>query len=127
MEGKASPKREFKQCKNRNHKALRSNLLEAIAKANNGGGTTVVTHHINEDGVLRVKIVVRKQDLKQMLGRINGGDGEINTNCPSSLSPSLSVEQRLNLLRKKHAMKAGNAVKKRFHCWSPQLQSIPEE
>ncbi|TYI43944.1 hypothetical protein ES332_A01G202600v1 [Gossypium tomentosum] len=128
MEGKASPKREFKQSKNRNQKALRSNiLLEAIAKANNGGGTTVVTHHINEDGVLRVKIVVRKQDLKQMLGRINGGVGEINRNCPSSISPSLSVEQRLKLLRKKHAMKAGNAVKKSFHCWSPQLQSIPEE
>ncbi|MBA0581112.1 hypothetical protein Gorai_023300 [Gossypium raimondii] len=125
MEGKASPKRDFKQSKNRNQKALRSNLLEAIAKANNGGGTTVVTHHINEDGVLRVKIVVRKQDLKQMLGRINGDDRKINTNYPSS--PSLSVEQRLNLLRKKHAMKAGNAVKKSFHCWSPQLQSIPEE
>ncbi|KAB2045896.1 hypothetical protein ES319_D01G194600v1 [Gossypium barbadense] len=127
MEGKASPKREFKQSKNRNQKALRSNLLEAIAKANNGGGTTVVTHHINEDGVLRVKIVVRKQDLKQMLGRINGDDSKINTNYPSPPSPSLSVEQQLNLLRKKHAMKAGNAVKKSFHRWSPQLQSIPEE
>ncbi|GMJ08100.1 hypothetical protein HRI_004479200 [Hibiscus trionum] len=118
MEGKASPTREFKQLRTRNQNALRSSLLEVIAKANNGGSTVV--SHVNEDGVLRVKIVVRKQDLKQMLGKINGGCA----NSPSSLS--LSVEQRLNLLRRKQLMKAANAARKRRHCWSPELQSIPE-
>ncbi|EOX97571.1 Uncharacterized protein TCM_006557 [Theobroma cacao] len=117
MEGKASPKREFKQVRSRNQKALRSNLLEAIAEANGGG----VVSHINEDGVVRMKIVVRKQDLKQMLGMINGG-GRISSNQ----SPSPSVEERLNLLRRKHLMRS-NAVKKSPRPWSPELQSIPEE
>ncbi|XVE93909.1 hypothetical protein REPUB_Repub01dG0235000 [Reevesia pubescens] len=118
MEGKASPKREFKQLRSRNQKALRSNLLEAIAQANSGG----VVSHINEDGVVRMKIVVRKQDLKQMLGIINGGGKNISANNYQSSS----VEERLNLLRRKHLMRA-NAIKKIQHSWSPQLQSIPEE
>ncbi|KAK8582542.1 hypothetical protein V6N13_069316 [Hibiscus sabdariffa] len=120
MEGKASPTREFKQLKTPNQKALRSSLLEVIAKANNGGSTVV--SRVNEDGVLRVKIIVRKQDLKQMLGKINGGCA----NSPSSSSPSLSVKERLILLRRKHLTKAATAAKKSRHCWSPELQSIPE-
>ncbi|XVF00836.1 hypothetical protein REPUB_Repub04eG0036500 [Reevesia pubescens] len=125
MEGKAaSPKREFKQLRSRNQKILRSNLLEAIAQVNNGG----VVSHIDEDGVLRMKIVVRKQDLKQMLGIINSGSGRniSANNYQSSISPSLSVEERLNLLRRKHLM-SSSAMKKSQHSWSPQLQSIPEE
>ncbi|KAL4318532.1 hypothetical protein GQ457_18G018570 [Hibiscus cannabinus] len=112
MEGK------HKQLRTRNLKALRSSLLEVIAKANNGGSTVV--SHVDENGVLRVKIVVRKQDLKQMLGKINGG-------CANSPSPpTLSVEERLNLLRRKHITKAAIAAKKSRRCWSPELQSIPE-
>ncbi|XWS67701.1 hypothetical protein CRYUN_Cryun04dG0028500 [Craigia yunnanensis] len=121
MEGKASPKREFKQLRSRNQKTLRSNLLEAIAQNNSGG----VVSHINEDGVVRMKIVVRKQDLKQMLGIINGGGRNISANQQSLPSP-ISVEERLNLLRRKHLMRS-NAIKKSHHSWSPELQSIPEE
>ena len=121
MEGKVSPKREFKQLRNRNQKNLRSNLLEAIAQSNSGG----VVSHINEDGVVRMKIVVRKQDLKQMMGIINGGGGKnISANYQSSPSPT-SVEERLNLMRRKHVLRS-YAIKSR-HCWSPELQSIPEE
>ncbi|OMO65738.1 hypothetical protein CCACVL1_21417 [Corchorus capsularis] len=116
MEGRSSPKREFKQLRSRNQKILRSNLLEAIAQANNAGN---VVSQIGEDGVLRMKIMVKKQDLKQMLGLINGGTA-------NHQSPSSSVEERLNMLRRKHLLRS-NAVKKSRRSWSPQLQSIPEE
>ncbi|KAE8667336.1 hypothetical protein F3Y22_tig00112411pilonHSYRG00008 [Hibiscus syriacus] len=125
MEAKASPKREFKQLRTRNQKALRSSLLEVIAKANNGG--SAVVSHVDNDGVLRVKIVVRKQDLKQMLGKINAGCRGNKVSANYLWPPPLSVEERLNLLRRKHLMKASNAAKKSRHCWSPELQSIPEE
>ncbi|OMO53470.1 hypothetical protein COLO4_36725 [Corchorus olitorius] len=118
MEGRSSPKREFKQLRSRNQKILRSNLLEAIAQANNAGN---VVSQIGEDGVLRMKIMVKKQDLKQMLGLINGGNITANHQSPSS-----SVEERLNMLRRKHLVRS-NAVKKSRRSWSPELQSIPEE
>ncbi|KAE8716845.1 hypothetical protein F3Y22_tig00110108pilonHSYRG00011 [Hibiscus syriacus] len=130
MEGKASPKREFKQSRNRKQKALmRSNnhmLLEAIARANNYSGGGVVSH-VNEDGVLRVKVMVRKQDLKKMLGMINGGGVTENFNHYQSSPSSVSVEERLNLLRRKHLLRSNAFIRKSRHCWSPELQSIPEE
>ncbi|MBA0614298.1 hypothetical protein Godav_014611 [Gossypium davidsonii] len=132
MEGKASPKREFKQSKSRNQKSLtrssnNSYLLEAIANASNNRGGGVVSH-IHENGALRVKIVVKKQDLRQMLGIINGGTGKNNNNYYyQSSPPSISVEERLNLLRKKQLLRSNAIKKKSRHCWSPELQSIPEE
>ncbi|MBA0586789.1 hypothetical protein Gorai_017514 [Gossypium raimondii] len=132
MEGKASPKREFKQSKSRNQKSLtrssnNSYLLEAIANASNNRGGGVVSH-IHENGTLRVKIVVKKQDLRQMLGIINGGTGKNNNNYYyQSSPPSISVEERLNLLRKKQLLRSNAIKKKSRHCWSPELQSIPEE
>lgn len=132
MEGKASPKREFKQSKSRNHKSLtrssnNSYLLEAIANASSSREGGVVSR-IDENGALRLKIVVRKQDLKQMLGIINGGTGKNhNYCCYQSSPPSFSVEERLNLLRKKQLLRSNAIKKKSRHCWSPELQSIPEE
>lgn len=128
MEGKGSPKREFKQLRSRNQKILRSNLLEAISQANNNNGGVV--SHINEDGAVRVKIVVRKQDLKQMLGIINGGGGGGGRKASANYLPTLpssSVEERLNLLRRKHVLRSPAIKKSRRHCWCPELQSIPEE
>ncbi|MBA0739158.1 hypothetical protein Gogos_012454 [Gossypium gossypioides] len=132
MEGKASPKREFKQSKSRNQKSLtrssnNSYLLEAIANASNNRGGGVVSH-IHENGALRVKIVVKKQDLRQMLGIINVGTGKNNNYYYyQSSPPSISVEERLNLLRKKQLLRSNAIKKKSRHCWSPELQSIPEE
>ncbi|GMJ12682.1 hypothetical protein HRI_004937400 [Hibiscus trionum] len=119
MEGKASPKRQKALNRSNNY------LLEAIERAKNTGGGGGGVSRVDEDGVLRVKIVVRKQDLKQMLGMINGGGED---NCYRSSSPSsTSVEERLNLLRRKHLLRSNAVIKKSGHCWSPELQSIPEE
>ncbi|KAE8672884.1 putative set domain protein [Hibiscus syriacus] len=126
VEGKASPKREF-----RSRKALTGSnhyLLEAIARAvkNNSGGGGV--SHVDGDGVLRMKIVVRKQDLKQMLGMINDdGESGVTANHNCYQSSSSSVEERLNLLRSKHLLRSNAIVKESRHCWCPELQSIPEE
>ncbi|KAK8481711.1 hypothetical protein V6N13_018376 [Hibiscus sabdariffa] len=118
MEGKASPRREFKQSRNRK--------LKALARSNNNGGVAV--SRANEGGVLRMKIVVRKQDLKQMLGMLNGKNNvTADYNCPQSSPSPPSVEERLNLLPRKYLLRCNAFIKKSRHCWSPELQSIPEE
>lgn len=129
---KASPKRSDHQYSRlhraRNHQKVntRSNLLDAIAKSNGDVSQT------EEDGVVRMKIVVRKQDLKQMLEVMGGNNSnnkqaKNNSNTTSFLA-SLTAEQRLSLLRKKHVlMRANSAKQSRRSSWSPVLQSIPEE
>lgn len=122
---KASPKRS-----SRNN----NDVLEAIAKVNRGninGGVICESEEV--DGVVRVKIVVRKQDLKQIMEAMGGGSNkckDIANRSPSSSMPSFCVEQRLNLLRKKHLLMRANLARQqqKSHCsWSPALQSIPEE
>ncbi|GFY94546.1 hypothetical protein Acr_09g0009920 [Actinidia rufa] len=56
-EGRGSPKREFSRLSRaRNQRAMiRSNILEAMAQVRNSG---------SEDGVVRMKIVVKKQEPK---------------------------------------------------------------
>lgn len=115
----------------------RSNLLEAIAKVN-GNGSVISQSEELDHGVVRMKIVVRKQDLKQIMEAMGGGTNKFkasiaaNQSSPSStLMPSLCVEQRLNLLKKKHLLMRANLARQQHnyrHCsWSPALQSIPEE
>ncbi|KAL6270877.1 hypothetical protein ACE6H2_027788 [Prunus campanulata] len=102
-------------------------LMEAIAKVNGDHqeGTNVLSHQTQEDGVVRMKILVRRQDLKQVLELTNGG---INSQASVVRPSSLCVEQRLSLLRKKHLLRASLAAKRsRQSSWRPALQSIPEE
>ncbi|CAK7329445.1 unnamed protein product [Dovyalis caffra] len=122
-EGKASPKRDFRALlRGRNHRSLKSNVLESIAQVNGGS----VVSHTKEDGFVRMKLVVRKQDLNQMLELMRGGKS--NTNQASySTASSLSLEQRLNLLRRKHLSRSNPAKGSCQRSWTPALQSIPEE
>ncbi|BFG42369.1 hypothetical protein CerSpe_286430 [Prunus speciosa] len=102
-------------------------LMEAIAKVNGDHqeGTNVLSHQTQEDGVVRMKILVRRKDLKQVLELMNGG---INSQASVVRPSSLCVEQRLSLLRKKHLLRASLAAKhSRQSSWRPALQSIPEE
>ncbi|GMN38228.1 hypothetical protein TIFTF001_007468 [Ficus carica] len=135
--GKASPRRSDHQLRSfrarsqsRTSNTRSSNsLFDAIAKANGGGH---VVSQTEEDGVVRMKIVVKKQDLKQMLAAMGGcNNNNINNKDDDDKKqanlPRLSVEQRLNLLRKKHLLRANLAKQNRRGSWSPVLQSIPEE
>ncbi|KAK7270164.1 hypothetical protein RIF29_23110 [Crotalaria pallida] len=102
-------------------------MLEAmVRKANNGsGGIRVVS--CTEEGVVRMKIVVKKSELKQLVEVMNNGANKDEAQHRPIITST--VEQRLNnLLWKKHQSRAkqnkGNYHKK---CWSPALQCIPEE
>ncbi|KAE9447419.1 hypothetical protein C3L33_20698, partial [Rhododendron williamsianum] len=78
---------------------------------------------------MRVKIVVKKQDLKQMLEAIRAARSNNIAAQSSSVSPtpSLCLEQRLNLMRKRQQWRANQVKGSRRSCWRPALHSIPEE
>lgn len=120
-----TPKRVFRQFRAQNQKKSRSNVLETVVNVNGGG----VVSCIEKDGVVRMKIVVKKQDLRQMLEVMGGGDGGGKSRAllQPSIMPSLSAEQRLNLLQKKHDLRANTTKESSSSSWSPALQSIPEE
>ncbi|KAG6391015.1 hypothetical protein SASPL_136092 [Salvia splendens] len=85
MEDKSSSRRRFSRSGRIQKPVASSSTMEAISHINGGEIAAAVA----EDG--RVKIVVRKEDLKQVLEAIreNGGGWVPVTN--------LSLEQRLNL------------------------------
>ena len=69
---------------------------------------------------VRVRIVLSKQQLKQVAAAVAGGGS-------FSLPPAL--EQLVSVLKRQHAKKAAADVPTARHRgrWSPALQSIPEE
>ncbi|KAJ8512333.1 hypothetical protein OPV22_002767 [Ensete ventricosum] len=80
------------------------------------------------DGVVRLKIVMSKQELKVMVASLSrertdaiGGRGR--TSLPP---PSPSLEQLLHALRRRH-IKRAESGKGRNGGWMPALRSIPEE
>ncbi|WCJ39929.1 hypothetical protein M5689_020875 [Euphorbia peplus] len=108
------PKKEM----SRIHRNLRHiSALESIVQVKNS--------HRNEDGVVRMKVLVRKEDLKQMLQLMKNRNGSPISHPNTSLSSSSSlVEQRLKILRRKHLARTN--VVKSSHNWAPALHSIPE-
>lgn len=114
----ATQKREFRYLKARNQKK-NSNIIEAaFAQVNNNGGGSVISQSVEEGGtVTRMKILVRKQDLKQALEVMRGAKNITK----QSAMPGMSLEQRLNLMRKRQMLRASRRN------WRPVLQSIPEE
>ncbi|XLS72728.1 hypothetical protein HN51_029593 [Arachis hypogaea] len=76
----------------------------------------------NKKGVVRMKIVVRKSELKQLVEVMNNNN---NNNDRTKASSRVTAEQRLNqLLQKKNKKK--NFSFNNNKSWSPGLQSIPE-
>ena len=101
--------------------------MESINAQINGGGSHLLSQ-ANEDGVVRMKLLVRKQDLKQMLEMVRGGRSNNNGASYQQSPSSLSLEHRLNQLRRRQLLRASAATKERRRSsWSPVLQSIPEE
>ncbi|KAK4424030.1 hypothetical protein Salat_1596400 [Sesamum alatum] len=121
-EEKLSPRRESKLFRaGRNQKAVASNILEAIAQLRGGDR--------REDGVppTRMKIVVKKEDLKQVVEAIRDCRGAVRR----ASAGATSLEQRLNLMRRRQIMRGASARqvrgRSRLGPWRPVLQSIPEE
>ncbi|CAN6554565.1 unnamed protein product [Malus baccata var. baccata] len=119
--------RHFRAPINRKNNLIRSNaFMEAVAKVNGDHrhqSTSVISHHTREDGAVRMKILVRKEDLQQVLELMNGSSIH-NQASVVRASSSFSLEQRLNVLRKKQVQRT---KQRRQSSWSPELQSIPEE
>lgn len=122
--GKSSPKKDQQHSKSRPLKARNNNNAQR-------------SHHFNaidreeeKDGVMRVTILVRKEDLEQMLESIGNKRLVVNYNNTDHLqnksAPTISLEQRIGFLRKKQLLRAREA-RPRGCPWSPVLQSIPEE
>ncbi|KAJ8427121.1 hypothetical protein Cgig2_030283 [Carnegiea gigantea] len=115
-------------------------IREAIAKG--GGGNHEVTTYKGEDGKVRMKILVKKQDLKQILVAAAAAEATI-INCnnqkqeehhthPSSSNKSSSsiIEQRLHDLmmsRKSRSSRRRRPSPSANAPWTPALHSIPEE
>lgn len=71
----------------------------------------------NGEGAVRVKIVVSKQQLKQLMAASNG---KMRSNA---VLQNTSIEQLLHAIKRKvEAERTGRQVR-----WRPGLQSIPEE
>lgn len=121
--GKSSPKREmFRSWRSRQQRSMKSNLMEAITQVSGGGDC--VFSETREDGVVRMKVKVRKEDLRQMLEVMKSSKSNDN-----NVQLPLSLDQRLNLLRRKHFLRSNSTMKEgqRGRSWRPVLQSIPEE
>lgn len=85
-----------------------------------------VSHRKNDGEVLRMKIIVKKEDLEKVLQFMGGNTLKSSDN--SSISSSLYLEECINALKRRSISKA-NPVKSRRHpnsSWSPALHSIPE-
>ncbi|KAL3514966.1 hypothetical protein ACH5RR_021868 [Cinchona calisaya] len=111
-----------------NQKAILANMFETIARE-------IV---FEEGGVTRMKILVKKEHLKQVVDamRSNGCKtiyvgNNVQYSSPSSVS---SLEQRLNFMRKRQLSRSSQITKRvssrernPITSWKPALQSIPEE
>ncbi|KAK9677512.1 hypothetical protein RND81_11G148400 [Saponaria officinalis] len=145
---KASPRREIRSSKGnlKNKKVIRNKtLLENIVK--NGD----ISSRISENGTLKMKILVKKQDLKQMLETVDVVSNN-NNNCTSTctsisiststsesasvlslssskllLSSFSSIERRMNDLVKRRRASQVHQGQQQPRAWRPALQSIPEE
>lgn len=109
----------------------RNTMAEAIARVH--GGSVVVSPD-NENGVVRMKVVVSKQQLRQMVVLSMGSRGKSSGSSSHAQPPPASypqaLEQLLHVLRARHMMKrAASEAGKAAHGspWTPALQSIPEE
>lgn len=117
-EFKSSPKRDIRNPKGK--KFSRTSLLEVLAQ----GGS--IASYTTEDGTVRMKILVKKQDLKKIMSNAGTNRDRPNNASSVSSSPSFSIERRLYDLMKRK--KANAQPKGNKTCsWSPVLQSIPEE
>lgn len=79
--------------------------------------------HEEEDGVMTVKIVVTKKELKHLIAAMN--QRENNAKRRQTTAPQ-SLEQLFNVLRRRREKKQ-EVMNSRRGGWQPALQSIPEE
>ena len=95
--------------------AVEQSTGESIADAAGAGAI---------EGAMRVKIVLSKQQLKQVAAAVAGGGSFA---LPPALEQLVSVLKRQHAKKQAAAVAAEVAIGRRRERWSPALQSIPEE
>ncbi|CAN6246643.1 unnamed protein product [Urochloa humidicola] len=100
---------------------------EALEQLHHGGR---LLSREDVGGAVRVKIVVSKRELKQMVAALGDGAGAVNGERHRQRAAGApSAEQRLQSLRRRSMRRAAEAARRMQANgeWEPGLQSIPEE
>ncbi|CAL5055124.1 unnamed protein product [Urochloa decumbens] len=101
---------------------------EALEQLHHGGR---LLSREDVGGAVRVKIVVSKRELKQMVAALGDGAGAVTaaTRERHRQRASAGAEQRLQSLRRRSMRRAAEAARRMQANgeWEPGLQSIPEE
>ncbi|KAJ4964011.1 hypothetical protein NE237_023950 [Protea cynaroides] len=99
---------------------MKGNQLESITELHGG---RVVSRSDEAGGVVRIKIVVKKQELKKMLATM----ASCRNNTYQASSSSTLDKQRIHPMRKRHfGLRWLDHLKRKRRPWRPDLQSIPE-
>lgn len=89
-----------------------------------GGAGRVISAEEAGDGVVRVRIVVSKRELKLMVAAARSVSFDTNRWRRRGFpEPLQGAEQLLQGLRRRHSQSAARRIGR----WSPALRSIPEE
>ncbi|CAN6234003.1 unnamed protein product [Urochloa humidicola] len=107
---------------------------EALEQLHHGGR---LLSREDVGGAVRVKIVVSKRELKQMVAALGDGAGAVTAAAAAVTGERYrqraaggpSAEQRLQSLRRRSMRRAAEAARRMQANgeWEPGLQSIPEE
>ncbi|PWZ24678.1 hypothetical protein Zm00014a_030856 [Zea mays] len=114
------------------HPQSKAAATQALERLHHGGR---LLSREDVGGAVRVKIVVSKRELKQMVAAL--GDGGLVAAASSerhrqraAAAAGPGAEQRLQSLRRRSVRRAAEAAARRMQAggeWEPGLQSIPEE
>ncbi|TKW40815.1 hypothetical protein SEVIR_1G270600v4 [Setaria viridis] len=115
-----------------------SKAAAAALEQLNHGGRLLSREDVG--GAVRVKIVVSKRELKQMVAALGDGAGAVTAAATAAAATSErhrqraagagpGAEQRLQSLRRRSMRRAAEAARRMQANgeWEPGLQSIPEE
>ncbi|KAG9442864.1 hypothetical protein H6P81_018718 [Aristolochia fimbriata] len=107
-------------------KNAKNNLLEAIAQVQGGG---LGVSQCEEDGVVRMKLVLTKQQLKHMMLLMEKHDkiSDAHRSPAASMMSSAVLEQRIRGMMQKRQLRRSEQLRRGRGTWRPVLQSIPEE
>ncbi|CAH1420349.1 unnamed protein product [Lactuca virosa] len=107
--------------------------LEILKAIGVRGG--VVSRTVEDGGVVRMKILVKRQEMEQVLEQVmkkrdDNKENHIKVNNLRQLSRSLaskSLEPQLDDTKKMNIVKSDQVNRDCRSYWRPALQSIPEE
>ena len=90
-----------------------------------------VSRTVDENGVVRMKILVKRHELEQVLDRVakktdHNKQNHVSIRHVSRSPASRSLDQRLKDMKRMRILKSRQIMGDRRGSWRPALQSIPE-